>query len=164
MKNVTCSNCGADARIVRGPYDLKGMGIPAVVVNMERAHCKKCGNVDPIIAHFDDLMRTVALAVVCSPSRLRGHEVRFLRKYMGKTAEEFGRLLKVDKTTISKWENDHDRVGDQSDRLIRLTALATDEGLEKKLKEVVENLPQMGTSYRPLNIQVDLEKMSYEYA
>lgn len=164
MKIAKCSTCGADTRIVRGHYNLDTMGIPAVVVNMEKAECEQCGNVDPIIAHLNDLMRTVALAVVCSPNGLRGVDVRFLRKYMGKTAEEFGKLLNVDKTTVSKWENGHDPVGDQSDRLIRLTVVALGEGLEEKLKAVVENLPQIGTSYRPMNIQVDLEKMSYEYA
>jgi transcriptional regulator with XRE-family HTH domain len=80
------------------------------------------------------------------------------------TAEEFGRLLNVDKTTVSKWENGHDPVGDQSDRLIRVTVVALGPGLEEKLKAVVENLPQIGTSYHPMNIVVDLEKMSYQYA
>lgn len=164
MKAISCSNCGADARIERGEYNLDDLGIPAVVVNMEKAVCGSCGNVDPVIAHMDDLMRTVALAIVCSPAGLRGRDVRFLRKYMRKTAEEFGKLLNVDKTTVSKWENEHDPVGDQSDRLIRLTAIALGEGLEGKLKQVVENLSQIGTSYRSLNIQVDLEKMSYAYA
>ncbi len=164
MKISKCSNCGADTRIVRGEYNLIKMGIPAVVINMEMGQCKQCDNVDPIIAHLDDLMRTVALAVVCNPSRLSGLDVRFLRKYIGKTAEEFGKLLNVDKTTISKWENDHDPVGEQSDRLIRLTVVALGDGLEEKLKAVVENLPQIGTSYRPVNIQVDLDKLSYQYA
>ncbi len=164
MKIAKCSNCGAETRTVRGHYDLDPMGIPAVVVNMEMAECKQCGNVDPIIAHLDDLMRTVALAVVYNPSKLRGADVRFLRKYIGKTAEEFGKLLNVDKTTVSKWENDRDPVGDQSDRLIMLTVAALGDGFEEKLKAVVENLPQIGTSYRPMNIEVDLDKMSYVYA
>lgn len=164
MKTVTCSNCGADTRIIRDRYNLVDMGIPAVVTNMEMAECDKCGNVDPIIAHLDDLMRTVAVAVVCSPSPLRGTDVRFLRKYIGKTAEEFARLLSVDKTTVSKWENDRDPVGNQSDRLMRLLAIGLGDGLEEKLKAVVGNLPEIGTSYRRGNIEVDLEKMSYQYA
>ena len=36
MKTVTCSNCGADARIIRDRYNLIDMGIPAVVTNMEK--------------------------------------------------------------------------------------------------------------------------------
>jgi DNA-binding transcriptional regulator YiaG len=164
VKTFTCSNCDGDTRIIRGEYDLYAMGIPAKVRNMKMSKCKTCGNIDPIIAHMDDLMRTVALAVVCSPSRLQGRDVRFLRKYIGKTAEEFGKILNVDKTTVSKWENGHDPVGDQSDRLIRVTVIALGDGLEEKLKAVVENLPQIGTSYKPLNIEVNLEKMSYQYA
>jgi DNA-binding transcriptional regulator YiaG len=140
------------------------MGIPAVVTNMKKSECMQCGNVDPVIAHLDDLMRTVALAIVCSPASLRGADVRFLRKYIGKTAEEFGKLLNVDKTTVSKWENERDPVGDQSDRLIRVVVVGLGDGLEEKLKAVVENLPQIGTSYHPVNIQVDLDKLSYQYA
>jgi len=40
------------------------------------------------------------------------------------TGEEFSKLLKIDKTTLSKWENNADPVGEQSDRLIRTIAFA----------------------------------------
>jgi DNA-binding transcriptional regulator YiaG len=163
VKAFTCSKCGGDTRVIRGEYDLSTMGIPVLVVNMKKAVCTQCGNVDPIIARMDDLMRTAALAVVCTPSKLRGSDVRFLRKYVGKTAEEFARIISVDKTTLSKWENNHDPVGDQSDRLIRFAVIGLGDGLEEKLKALVENLPQIGT-YKPANITIDLEKMSYEYA
>jgi len=63
------------------------------------------------------LMRILALAVIKKPYRLTGEEVRFLRKYLRLT--EFSRLIHVDKTTLSKSENNDDRLGDQSDRLIR---------------------------------------------
>jgi len=164
VKTVTCSNCGADTRIFRDRYNLVDMGIPAVVTDMEIAECNRCGNEDPIIAHLDELMRTVVVAVVCSPSPLRGTDVRFLRKYIGMTAEEFARLLNVDKTTVSKWENDRDPVGNQSDRLIRLIVIGLGDGLEAKLKAVVGNLPKIGTSSPRMNIEVDLEKMSFQYA
>jgi transcriptional regulator with XRE-family HTH domain len=40
------------------------------------------------------------------------------------TAEKLATLLGVDKTTVSKWENNADPVGDQSERLLRTLVLA----------------------------------------
>jgi len=54
------------------------------------------------------------------------------------TADKLSRLLHVDKTTLSKWENNDDPVGTQSDLAIRLIVMSLDKGLKKKLSEVVE--------------------------
>lgn len=110
------------------------------------------------------LMQVLALSMVNKPYRLRGEEIRFLRKYLGKTGEEFSRLIHVDKTTLSKWENNDDRVGDQSDRLIRLLVLALGEGLQGFMAGAVEVFPKIKDRKSPVRIEVDSEKMSYQYA
>jgi DNA-binding transcriptional regulator YiaG len=43
---------------------------------------------------MDDLMRSVVLAVVQKPYRLTGEKVRFVRKYLHLTGQEFAKLLK----------------------------------------------------------------------
>jgi DNA-binding transcriptional regulator YiaG len=86
---------------------------------------------------MDDLFRTIALALVTKPYRLAGEEVRYLRKYMGLTGDGFSRLLHIDKTTLSKWENNDDPVGTQSDLAIRMLAMSQDESLRDKLKYVI---------------------------
>jgi hypothetical protein len=71
MKRVECSNCGAPAKVVRGAYDLKEVGLKNVVLQgIEIVKCPKCKNEDPIIANMNGLMRALALAVIEKPNRL----------------------------------------------------------------------------------------------
>ncbi len=165
MKRAECSNCSADARIVRDGYPFKETALPNVILrDVAIVRCDKCGNKDPIIPHVDDLMRTLALAVVGKPYRLSGSEVRFLRKYLKKTGDEFARLIHVDKTTLSKWENEHDPVGEQSDLLIRAVILALAEGLRPNVAEVVRDFEKIHKSCRRVRIEVDPETLAYQYA
>jgi DNA-binding transcriptional regulator YiaG len=137
MNKAECTKCEKEAKIVRGSYTLEDVGIPVVLQGIEIIHCDHCGNEDPIIPRINDLMRAIAVAVICKPYRLRGEEIRFLRKYLEMTGDEFARLIDVDKTTLSKWENNDDPVGKNNDRLIRLTVLGVGEGLQEKLVEVI---------------------------
>lgn len=167
MRTVECSACGAPAKIMRGSYEFKECGLRRVVLeSIDLIRCGKCKNVDPIIPRLNELMRVVALALIRKPFGLVGQEVRFLRKYLGMTGEEFAGLLHVDKTTLSKWENGEDPVGGQSDRLIRLVALALGEGLNESLVEVDirTSFPQIKDARRKLPIHINPAKMSYQYA
>ncbi len=77
--------------------------------------------------------------------------------------EEFARLLDVDKTTLSKWENNDDLIGPQSDRLIRVLAVGLDEGLKKKIEEVIREFEHIHRSRRRVpTIQINPQKMSYQ--
>jgi len=90
--------------------------------------------------------------------------VRFLRKHVGLTAEKFSQLLHVDKTTVSKWENDDDKVGAQSDRLIRVLSTILDPNLRAEQQKAVELLPRIKGVVRHPCINVNPQKMRYEYA
>ena len=170
MKNeskhgVRCSNCGADARLTRGKYRFNESGLKNVeLIGIDLIKCPSCKNVDPIIPHMNELMQCLALAVAAQPYRLKGDEVRFLRKYLRMTGEQFANLLKVDKTTLSKWENDADAVGEQSDRLIRTMALVLGEGLKERIEEIVKAFPEIQEEFRDFLIQIDAESRTYEYA
>ncbi len=165
MKDVACSNCGAEVRPMRGSYRFRDSGLRDVVLHgVEILRCDQCGNEDPIIPRVNDLMRTLALAVIGKPYRLAGEEVRFLRKYLKMTGDEFSRLLHVDKTTLSKWENDEDPIGEQSDLLIRTLTMALGEGLKERLEEVVRDFAQIRESRRRVRIEVNSETMAYQYA
>ena len=133
-----CSKCGGEARIVRGHYQFKESGLDNVVLrDIELVRCSKCGNEEPIIRGLDEVLRTIAFALVSKPYRLAGEEVRYLRKYVEMSSDQFARLLHVDRTTLSKWENNDDPVGTQSDLAIRMLVMALDEELSKKLSGVV---------------------------
>jgi transcriptional regulator with XRE-family HTH domain len=84
------------------------------------------------------------------------------------TGAEFAHLIDVDKTTLSKWENNDDVVGSQSDRLIRLTVLGLGEGLREKLDEVIRtvfpNIRRTGAKTAPkVGIEIDSKKLTHQY-
>ena len=90
----SCSKCGAVAQVKRGSYRFKESGLPVVLHGIEMIVCAKCGNEDPILPKVNQLMRRLALAVINKPYRLRGDEVRFLRKYLQMTRSEERRVGK----------------------------------------------------------------------
>ena len=165
MRRHECSRCGAAALVTRDTYRFKESGLSSVVLlGIEVIKCKECGNIDPIIPFTNDLMRVLALAVIAQPYRLGGEEIRFLRKYLGKTGRELGELLEVDKSTVSKWENNEDPIGPQSDRLIRAITLGLAAGLKKEFEWVVKSFPNIKNEIRPNDIEINTEDMSYQYA
>ncbi len=168
MRTVECSVCGAPAKIARGRYAFAECGLHHVVLEgIDLIRCRKCKNVDPIIPRANELMRVLAFAVVRKPCGLVGQEVRFLRKYLGMTGEEFGALLHVDKTTLSKWENGEDPVGGQSDRLIRLMALNLSKELNPwlvYLDDLRELFSQVKAARINLSLRINPTEMSYAFA
>ncbi len=160
----TCSNCGTEARPVRGNYRYRESGLPNVILkNVQLIRCPKCGNEDPIIPRITRVHQMIALAVLHKPHRLNGGEVRFLRKHLGMNGDEFSKMIHIDRTTLSKWENDDDPVGDQSDRLIRAVVLGLSDELRSHIQEVVREFPNI-EGVRDTSIQMDTETMSYTLA
>lgn len=174
MRNVICSNCELPAHIERGIYHFKECGLSSVFLHeIKIIRCESCGNEDPIIPNINDLMRFLAVSVILKPERLVGEEIKFLRKYLKKSGEEFSQLLDVDKTTLSKWENDADPIGDQSDRLVRVVVLITGERLREKLDEIVNDVVhcfratpkgKKKKKARPISIDINANETTYEFA
>lgn len=165
MKKLKCSNCGEDARVVRGDYEFKESGLPGLVLlDIELVKCGKCGNVDPVLPRVDDLMHVAAVAILEKPYRLQGEELRFLRKHIDANQEEFARLLHVDKTTLSKWENNEDPIGVQSDLLARAVVISRDKRLEKRAADHIRAFEKIADKQKRVRVELDPEKLAYEYA
>jgi DNA-binding transcriptional regulator YiaG len=160
-----CSNCGAAAKVARGTYRFTESGLKNVyLAGLEVIRCPKCKNVDPMIPNMRGLLQFLALAVVEKPWRLSGEEIRYLRKYLRMTGEQFASHLGVDKTTLSKWENDRDPVGEPSDRLIRAVTLTMGEGLKASIEEIVRKFPEIGGALRACRYNIDTKTQHVEYA
>ena len=69
----------------------------------------------PVFTVFQKSAREAAVAILQKPYRLRGEGLSFPRKHMDLNQEELAKLLRVNKTTLSKWENNEDPIGLQSD-------------------------------------------------
>ena len=162
--STSCSSCGGPARVVRGVYRFEESGLAHVfLINIDKIQCVQCGNEDPIIPNLNDLMSVLALAVVKKPCPLNGSEVRFLRKFLKMTGEQFGRQLGVTKHTVSKWENDEDPVGGQSDRLIRAVTVCIGEGVRDKRDEIARMLPEIEDTIRSIDYKIDPEAEEVQY-
>ena len=163
-KEWECSNCGGPSVVARGDYKFTDSGLKNVqLVGVDLIKCNECGNVDPILPGMTSLMQCLARAVISKPWKLAGEEIRYLRKYLGMTADAFGKHLGVDKTTVSKWENDHDPISDTSDRLVRAVALAMGEGLLADSGEAVRKFPDIRGTARPGEYRYDTGTQEAEY-
>ena len=159
-----CSHCGREAKVVRGTYRFTESGLKEVVlVGVELVRCAACGNEDPILPNIDGLMRRLAQAVIEKPWRLAGCEIRFLRKYLRMTGEQFGGYIGVDKWCVSKWENDRDVVGTvvqyQSAR-----ALIRGEGLQGSMERAIQMFPDIKQAMQEVEYRYNAETREVEYA
>ncbi len=160
-----CLECGSELTESKQDYQFTESGLQNIVLSgITVLHCEKCKTDIPRIPKMNDLMRTIALALVVKPYSLAGPEVRFLRKFLGLTGEAFARLLDVDKTTLSKWETGEDPVGPQSDRLIRLIAVTTGDRLKEKVEEVIQNFEKIQKRKKPVKVTVQADTHEYRYA
>src|SRR5580658_3051443 len=123
MRRETCSVCGASVVVVKGKFPFNQIGLPVLLQGIDLVRCD-CGNTDPIIENVNDLMDVIARAIVSKDTPLTGHEVRFLRKYVGKSAKEFCLGIGVEPETLSRWENSQSPIGTTSERLVRVLIMA----------------------------------------
>jgi putative zinc finger/helix-turn-helix YgiT family protein len=162
-----CSDCGKEARVERGTYRFRESGLDNVVLKgIEIVKCPACGSEEPIIPNLDGLLRVIAVAIVTNKLPLSGPEVRYLRKYLDMSAEQFARILHTDKSTLSKWETGAVNIGSKSDLLIRAVALNLGRGLRDNAEQITrdfEHIDEESTA-SPNRIEVDSETLDYGYA
>jgi DNA-binding transcriptional regulator YiaG len=164
---LQCSDCGRDAPVERGVYRFRESGLDNVVLKgIEIVKCPACGNEDPIVPNLDGLLRVIAVAIVTNRLPLTGAEVRYLRKYLEMSGEQFARILHTDKSTLSKWETGAVNIGSKSDLLIRSVALNLGRGLRDEAERVTRNFEHIDeeSTAPPNRIEVDSETLEYEYA
>jgi putative zinc finger/helix-turn-helix YgiT family protein len=140
----TCSNCGARVVPELSNYRYSESGVSNVILQgIQTAECAKCGNSDVMIPRVAAIHRAIAQALVTSPVRLTGEQLRFLRRHLGLSGDQLGRYLHTDKTKISKWESGEDRIGPVTDRLVRLLVTTLDSELRPGATAVAEHLPEI---------------------
>jgi len=164
---VHCSDCGSEAKIERGTYRFKESGLDNVVLKgIEIVRCPECGNEDPIIPNMEGMLRTLAFALIKSKLPLSGPAVRYLRKYVGMTGEQFARMLHTDKTTVSKWETGSAAIGSKSDLLIRSVALLLIKSEATEAEQIVREFEMIDEeSTQPASrIEVNSETLEYAYS
>lgn len=165
MRKQVCGNCGADARIMKGDYEFKESGLRNLtLLGIDLIKCGKCGNVDPVLSGVDDLMDLIAVAVLQKQYRLHGEELRFLRKHIGMSQEEFAKLVHANKTTLSKWENNEDPIPIRTDIYARMMVISRDKRLEKRAADHIRAFANVADKQKRVRVEVDIEKGEHVYA
>lgn len=118
-----CPTCGsADYVFKKAHHHFLESGLDNVhLTNVEVGMCNTCGEKIVSIPHSTELMKSIGESILLKPTNLNGAEIRFLRKNLHLKINEFAQLLGVDRVTVSRWENDHEKPSKSTDRLVRLT-------------------------------------------
>jgi transcriptional regulator with XRE-family HTH domain len=157
--------CGEQGSVIYGEYLFVESGLTNVKLHgVGLLKCDKCGSSAPLLSKIGNLMQVIATALVLKPSQLTGKEIRFLRKYIGFTGEQFGKKLGLTKEHVSRIENGKHPVGPQTDRLVRYLAVSANPDLKNEMKHLFERLDTIKDEMIPERIEIDLATGSYEYA
>ncbi len=118
-----CPECGNKMRRVdpKKPYKYTASGLDHVrLIGVEAYECD-CGKGGMVwIPAIGQLHRAIAFEVLKKPASLNGQDLRFLRKHFRMKAVELSNILNVTKQTVSRWENEEEKIGLANDRLARI--------------------------------------------
>jgi putative zinc finger/helix-turn-helix YgiT family protein len=123
------------------PYHFVDSGLPnAYLIGVDYRVCKECGAQSADIPAVKSLMTVIAREIVSKESTLTGEEIRFLRKRLGKSAADFGRIIGPTQEQVSRWENNHNPPSESADKLIRVfyCHLSGDPVLRQKINRHIE--------------------------
>jgi len=165
-----CRTCGGEMRIRRQNYHFTESGLENVILKqIEVLVCEQCGSLVPRIPRLNDLMRTIVIAMVAKPSELEGGEVRFLRKYMDETIEQFAAKLGMNRSHLSRIETGALSISKQTDRLVRMLVLVHKTELMEKLarlgkrEAVLKQLGEIQSEAQRMCIEVAESSSEYNY-
>jgi DNA-binding transcriptional regulator YiaG len=122
------------------PYIYSECGLDTVsLIGIAVHSCSICVLTVPVIPRMAELHRVIARGLLEKPERLEGTEIRYLRKFAGKSSKQFAELLRIDPSTLSRAEADTKPLGPPTDKLVRMIASATTD--VKETKSVALQLP-----------------------
>ena len=121
---MKCPECGTEMKVEHRDHPYTESGLPNVVlIGLEFRVCPECGEEERVMPRLAQLHRAIAEAVADQTARLTGAEIRFLRKHLGWSGEDFAAVMGVRPESVSRWENDKEPMGAPAERLLRLMAL-----------------------------------------
>ncbi len=166
-----CLVCGSAAKVVRKDYNFPESGLENVFLHaIEVIVCPRCGSESPRIPQQEDLMLTIAVALIDKPSELSGAEIRFLRKHLEQGSAAFAQMLGIDRSHLSRIENGTLSVSRQTDRLVRALALVQQPALRRKLRSlghhsnILQRFSAIDPDARAIRVRLDCSADGYSYA
>lgn len=102
-------------------HKFKESGLDNVILHgVKQYRCSQCGEVLFDFGDVNQLNRLIVDTLLRKKDLLTGQEIRFLRTYIGYSSEMFARILGLDKTSLSRIENNRAKVSNQVNMTVRL--------------------------------------------
>jgi putative zinc finger/helix-turn-helix YgiT family protein len=102
---MKCVSCGKSCKATRGAHKYVESGLSNVtLLNVELRQCPACGEREVIIPHIEELHRVIARTIATSMIQFSAEQVRFLRKWLGFSVQDFALVMGVRPETVSRWE------------------------------------------------------------
>ncbi|OJH35922.1 type II TA system antitoxin MqsA family protein [Cystobacter ferrugineus] len=136
---MECLNCGGKMETRRENHRYTESGLDNVtLVGVEVRRCATCGEWELVLPRVEALHRSLALTLVRKRTRLTAKEVRFLRKYLGFSGEDFARRMHVAPETVSRWETGKQDMGWTAEMALRLMVVHEERMTDYHLAELEE--------------------------
>lgn len=144
-----CLDCQSPLVVSRESHRYDRSGLAHVVLEDVAVHrCPACGYFEVEIPRINDLHRALARTFAGSRGRLRGAEVRFLRKHLAWNGVEFARSMGVEPETVSRWESGKQAMNPTAERLLRLCVAARLGPIEAATWEILQHVGEGETKVR----------------
>ncbi len=118
--NFKCLECGNLTERKIDSHHYVESGLDNVHLQNIPVYKCGCGMKYPSILRVGYLNEKIGEALIEKRSLLSGKEIKFLRKNLYLSSKIFASMIGIGATTLSKWENEHQRHRDANDRLIRI--------------------------------------------
>jgi putative zinc finger/helix-turn-helix YgiT family protein len=157
---MNCAECGSDLVAVERNavirYDMGGL--PHVTLRgVEMRRCGACGDVITKIPRIGQLHRVLADYIIRQPRLLLGSEIRFLRTHLGLSTEDFAHQMGVTRETVSRWQNDKERMGPSADHLLRALVTSHQPSENYAVDDLLRDLPDTLSPAKPKAVNVSVQ-------
>jgi len=121
---MNCHRCNLEMVTTQERYRYLESGLTNIFINQCVTHsCPKCNIRMAVLPDSETAAREIARTLVLQKRRLDGQTVLFLRKAMRLKAAELAGILRVDRVSVSRWENNQVAIDAINDFRLRLTAV-----------------------------------------
>lgn len=139
-----------------------GFGFPILLVGVE-AMKSEDGSSFLDIPH-QKLARSLFLAVLLKPAPLTGAELKFLRKYLDLTQEQFAKLIGAKShSNVAIWENKGQQptgMIEQAEMIARLKLAVDYSGGAVKFEDVYSNIIKTGLAKEEKIIELNMQDVA----
>ena len=121
---MRCPNCKEEMGKRIGTYQYRECGLDTVwLEDCDLLVCPKCNLRMPVLPGAAIVKEAITRTLVLSHERSSGEVIVYLRKAMGLKAYDLAEILRVNRVTLSRWENDFKPIDGFAEFQLRMEAV-----------------------------------------